>query len=65
MDSVTIVGVAGVAGTLGAGLLAPVIAGRITETARLRSEWQLLYTEALKHQSDLRVQGSAARIGDT
>lgn len=56
VDSATILGLAGVTGTLMAGLLAPLIAAHRAESSRLRDERVLLYIEALKHQADLRLQ---------
>lgn len=55
VDSTTILGLAGVGGTLVAGLVAPLVAASRAEASRLRDERVLLYIEALKHQADLRL----------
>jgi hypothetical protein len=53
MDSTLVVGVAGVVGTLLAGLGAPALSARRSDRAWLRTQRVALYAEALQHAGDL------------
>ena len=53
MDSTLVVGVAGVVGTLLAGLGAPALTAKRSDRAWLRTQRVALYAEALQHGGDL------------